>query len=98
VVGKFGVHIKIGLGGGGVKRCGGAVKTEVTVSRRWCKPGTWVTANSRYMSDSGVDSSVTGSRHMGDEALVAETVDVRDMGDTEAARSADALENNVSHG
>jgi hypothetical protein len=28
----------------------------------------------------------------------AETVDVRDMGDTEAARSADALENDVSHG
>jgi hypothetical protein len=95
------------------------VKSENQKKRhgRWemerCKPGTWVTANSRYMGDSGVDSSVTGSRHkgdselgrwatncrhMGDEGPVAETVDVRDMGDTEAARSADALENNVSHG
>jgi hypothetical protein len=76
-------------------------------------PDTWVTTHSRDMGDSGLGSSVTGSRHkgdselggrvpncqhMGDKGPVAEAVDVRDMGDTEAARSADALENDVSHG
>lgn len=59
--------------------------------------GTSVTGG-RYKGDSELGGGSTSYRHMGDEGLASETVDVRDMGDTEAARSVDALENDVSHG
>jgi len=52
----------------------------------------------RDKGDGVLERGVTGCRQMGDQGPVVETVDVRDMGDTEAARSADALENDVSHG
>jgi hypothetical protein len=58
------------------------------------------------MGDSDVDSLVTGMPgdggtrclQIGDFGSAQETVDVRDMGDTEVAGSADALENDLSHG
>jgi len=76
-------------------------------------PDTWVTKNSRYIGDSGDDSSVTSNRYIGDIVLdekgtecryigdskrVQETAGIQDMGDTSASFWADALENDVSHG
>jgi len=65
------------------------------------------------MGDSGAQCSDTGSRDIrafvlgtcrtscqdiGDCVPARETVDVRDMGNTEATRSVDALESDLSHG
>ena len=48
--------------------------------------------------DIAVDSSGTSNPKMGDWGPIRETVGVRDMGDARSASSADALENDVSHG
>jgi hypothetical protein len=53
---------------------------------------------SQDIGDSVLGDEGTCCRHIGDFAPVQETVGVRDMGDTEIAVSADALENDVSHG